>query len=103
MPIPAQPAIVDRQQFEQSIQRAIAQQLGAQAQQAQPASSNKEGLSTLAKLVYGVGAGADLATTAYGTAKGVVHENNPLIRWAGPKAQLPVGAAMELGGVLLAN
>lgn len=60
----------------------------------------KQGISSLAKGIYGAGAGLDAGTTLYGQHTGLVDEANPLVKWAGPAA-VPVGAGMELGTVLL--
>lgn len=73
------------------------------ATQQQPVQSDKErgGPSVLAKLVYAAGGGADAGTTMYGLHKGLGKEMNPLINWAPKGAQVPLGAAMEVGGLTL--
>lgn len=73
-----------------------------QTQEPAPSPSPKKEGSTLPLLLYLLGAGADAGTTAYAQKSGLAHEANPAISWAG-KAAVPVGAGMELGGVLLAR
>lgn len=83
----------------------LAQEMMArESQAASPAPEDKnKGVGLLAKLIYGIGAGADAGSTAYGLSTGAVHEANPLVKWAGKKGAIPVGAAMEGGGLALLN
>src|SRR3990167_5193039 len=86
--------------FDEMVQRA-AQKYPLQDSQGTITKPTEE--SKLAKILFLTGMGADIGTTAYGTAQGLLKEDNPLINWAGPKWQLPIGAAMETGGYLLAK
>lgn len=68
---------------------------------AQPAP--KQGLSAIAKALYAGGAGADIGSTLASFTTGKMHENNPLVNFAGDKAALPIGVGEELGVYLLAK
>lgn len=61
------------------------------------------GVNSVAKMLYAGGAGADIATTIGGFATGKMHEENPLINFAGDKAALPIGMGEEIGVYLLAK
>lgn len=63
---------------------------------------HKQGISGLAKALYAGGLGADVSSTLFGFKHGY-NEANPLINFAGNKAALPIGAGMEIGGLLLAK
>lgn len=62
----------------------------------------EKGVGKLAKIMMGAGLGADMATTMYGMGTGASSEANPLLKPFG-KAASPVGAAAELGGLMLLN
>ncbi len=111
MPIPDNPPAI-YQQVEQPqtplmsemVKRAAHQQ--ALADPNPPSASldspKDTGVSTISKLLYGAGLGADAASTIYGWSKGQ-QEGNPLINFAGNKWALPIGGAEELGTYLLAK
>lgn len=88
MPINVDPKLID----------AIVQR---QAQTAPAPVAEKKDGSVLANILWAAGGAADAGSTLYGLHKGSVHENNPLVNWAPKNAQVPMGAAMEVGTMLL--
>lgn len=74
----------------------------AQAQQNPAPEKKEEGVGLLAKILFASGLGADAATTIYGQATGKTREVNPVLKPLG-KAASPVGAAAEIGGMMLLN
>jgi hypothetical protein len=96
MPINIDPKLID-----ELVKRQIAIE-----QTAQPVVSpvqEKSGPSKLAKIVYAAGGGADAASTLIGLKSGLGKEDNPLVNWAPKNAQVPLGAAMEVGSLALLN
>jgi hypothetical protein len=89
--------LLDPKLIDSLVQRQVLQEQANQTQ----APHTSSGPSTLAKILYASGAGADMGTTLYAQAHGA-KEKDPLVSWAG-RAAVPVGAAMEGGGVLLAS
>lgn len=95
------PLTIDPKMIDALVQRQIA----AQQAQVAPAQSDEErgGPSTLAKILYASGGGADAASTLYGLKTGLGRENNPMVNWAPKNAQVPIGAAMEVDSLALLN
>lgn len=81
---------------------ALAQRPAAEVQQA-PALDSHNGPSALAKAIYTAGGSADAASTLYGLHTGKVQEADPLVNWAPKNAQVPLGAGLEVGSLLLLN
>jgi len=91
MPLNIDPKLLD----------ALAQRNVTVQQQPQQSDAEKGGPSLLAKILYATGGGADAASTVYGLHTGLGHEANPAVNWAPKNLQVPLGAAMEVGGLTL--
>lgn len=63
----------------------------------------KSGPSKMSQLSFLAGLGLDVGTTAYGNSKGLTHEVNPLVKWAGNKGAAPAVAGMGIGTLLLSR
>jgi len=94
---------------EEVLRRAVNQQIATEDARPEPltapAAAKKSGGrgSKLALLALLAGGAADMGSTIYGLNTGLMREANPLIGGMDPKIGLPVGAATEIGGVLLAR
>lgn len=93
--------------MDEMVKRAVAQQIQQEDAQPKPLTAppptkhgtpDKFGLAALL-----AGGAADVGSTIYGLKTGAMRENNPLLRGMNPKIGIPLGAALETGGVLAAR
>lgn len=90
------------------MRRAVAQQIAKEDARPEaitaPAPAQQAGGGSKAGLLALLAGGAaDMGSTIYGIKTGLMKEGNPLIGGMDPKIGLPLGAAAEIGGVLLAR
>lgn len=90
------------------IKRAVQQEIAREDAQprmldAGPAAAPKKPSDRAGLLTLLAGGAADVGSTIYGLKSGHMRENNPLLRGMDPKIGIPLGAAAEIGGVLLAR
>lgn len=93
--------------MDEMVKRAVAQQIQQEDAQPKPLTApppvkrgtpDKFGLAALL-----AGGAADVGSTIYGLKSGTMRENNPLLRGMDPKIGIPLGAALETGGVMVAR
>lgn len=92
--------------MDEMVKRAVAQQIQQEDAQPKPLTAPPEkqsGGSHAGLMALLAGGAADIGSTIYGLKTGRMKENNPVIRGMDPKIGIPVGAAIETGGYLLAR